>query len=156
MCSWATAANVSQTIEPEKRGIFHYVQSIDPALCAAVLQFRFWGSPGAGNVPSTIGSCAGNQLPLSSKITANPAADYFIPLPSSSLTLDGNVYFNDGFYPEADNVIRQPSYAEIGAFVRWTAPGEHFSIRAFGKNLTDRRVINFEITIPNGTHSGFF
>jgi iron complex outermembrane receptor protein len=112
-------------------------------------------SVAAGGTPSSIGSCAGNQLPLSSKITANAAADYTIPLPIGVLNANGNVYFNDGFYPEADNVIRQPRYAELGAFLRWTAPGEHFWLSAFGKNLNNRQVINFETTVPNGTHIVF-
>jgi iron complex outermembrane receptor protein len=110
----------------------------------------------SGGVPSGIGSCAGNQLPLSSKITATIAGEYTVPLPKGSLVANGNVYFNDGFYTEADNVYHQPSYAELGAQLHWTAPGDHFTLGVYGKNLTDRRVINFETTIPNGTHTGFY
>lgn len=110
----------------------------------------------SGGLPTEPGSCDGNRLPLAAKITASAAADYTIPLAVGSVTANANVYYNSGFYTESDNVFRQPSYVQLGAQVRWTAPGDHFSVGVFGKNLTDRRVINFETTIPNGTHTGFF
>ncbi len=112
-------------------------------------------STAGGGVPSVIASCKGNQLPLAAKFTGNIGADYTAELGSGTLNLGANVYYNSGFYPESDNVIKQHSYALLGANIRYTL-SNGLSIGAFGKNLTDRRVINFETTIPNGTHMNFY
>lgn len=108
-----------------------------------------------GGTPIVVGPCTGNQLPLASKLTANLVADYTVDVGSGSLALSGNLYYNSGFYPESDNRIRQSRYALLGASVTYTTEGG-FSIGAFGKNLTQQRVLNFGTTIPNGTHAGFY
>ena len=109
----------------------------------------------AGDVPSVLASCKGNQLPLASKFTGNIGADYTLDLGSGSLNAGANLYYNSGFYPESDNVIKQRSYALLGANLRYTLHNG-LSVGAFGKNLTNRRVINFETTVPSGTHTGFY
>ena len=109
-----------------------------------------------GGVNVTIGSCSGNQLPLASKILANLQGDYTLDLGGGSLDLNANVYYNNGFYTESDNIIHQPAYAELGVSARWLAPDGHTSIGIFGKNLNDERVLNFASTIPNGTHTGYY
>jgi len=108
-----------------------------------------------GGTPSILGSCKGNQLPLASKFTGNIVADYTVPIGTGTLVLNGNVYYNSGYYPESDNTIKQQKYALLGASVTYTT-ASGFSIGAFGKNLTQQRVINFETSIPNGTHTGFY
>lgn len=109
----------------------------------------------AGGADSTIGSCKGNLIPLAAKFTGSLAADYTFQLDAGNLNMAGNVYYNSGFYPESDNVIKQPGYALLGASIEYKALSG-VSIGAFVKNLTDRKVINFETTIPNGTHTGYF
>lgn len=109
----------------------------------------------AGGAPSGIGSCDGNQLPLASKFTGNVVAEYSVDLGSGKLSLNGNAYYNSGFYPESDNVLKQRRYVLLGASVNYTMENG-FSIGAFGKNLTQQRILNFGTTIPNGTHAGFY
>lgn len=110
-----------------------------------------------GGTPVSIGPCDDNQIPLASKLVANAAINYEIPFADdSSLAFNGNVYYNSGFYTESDNVIRQKRYAQLGALITYTASGGRLSVSAFGKNLTNQRVLNFASTIPNGTHTGFY
>lgn len=41
--------------------------------------------------------------------------------------------------------------------MKWTSPDERFSIGAFGKNLTDKRILSYSATAaPNGTVSSVF
>ena len=108
-----------------------------------------------GGTPTTFGSCAGNQLPLAAKFTGNIGLDYSAPVGNGSLSLGGNLYYSSGFFPESDNAYRQPKYAQLGANVRYEF-NNGLWIAAFGKNLTNKRVINFETTIPFGIHTGFF
>lgn len=114
------------------------------------------GTPLGGTPVNVAGDCSGNQLPLASEWLANFNADYTVDLGSGSLNFNGNIYYIDGFYPESDNIVEQKAYAQLGASVRWTSEDEHFTLSAFGKNLTNRRVINFESTTADGTHAGFF
>lgn len=108
-------------------------------------------STSQGGTPSTLGSCKGNQLPLAAKFTGNIGADYTVELSSGTLNLNATLYYTSGFYSESDNAIKQNGYELINTSLKYTTHGG-FSIGVFGKNLTNRRVINFETTVPNGTH----
>ena len=114
------------------------------------------GTP-RGGVPVTVGACDNNQLPLASKVLGNVAATYSLPLvDSSSLTFNGNLYYNDGVYEESDNVVFQKAYVQLGALVTYTAPGGRLSVSGYVKNLTNRRVLDFETTVPNGLHYAYY
>jgi iron complex outermembrane receptor protein len=108
-----------------------------------------------GNVPPSDQSCAGNLLPLASKVVANLNANYTVPLPGGTLDLNTNAYYNSGFYEESDDVVQQPQYWQLGAYVKYTAANGLY-VSAFGKNLTDKRVLEFETTGPSGSHLADF
>ena len=102
---------------------------------------RFPGCPISqpqGGVPVVSGSCDGNQIPFASKFTGSAALSYATRIWGGKLQLSGNVYYNDGIYFEANNVLFQPSYTKFGGTMRWTADNG-ISITLFGSNLTDRR-----------------
>lgn len=96
-----------------------------------------------GGVALFPGSCAGNRLPTATKVTFSAALDYAFAIAGGSLDLNGNAYYNGGYYTDVANVIRQPSYTKVGVSARWTAPGGGFSVRAYGTNLTDKRVLTY-------------
>ena len=102
-----------------------------------------------GGLPIVSGSCDGNQIPFASKFTASAALTYATDLWGGKFQLSGNVYYSDGIYFEADNVLFQPSYAKFGGTVRWTAENGA-SITLFGSNLTDRRTLLFAGTQQSG------
>jgi iron complex outermembrane receptor protein len=104
-----------------------------------------------GGVPVVSGSCTGNMLNLASKGTASAALDYTFSIPTGEINLNANVYYNSGFYTESDNIIHQSGFTEFGAAARWTAPGEHFYVGAYGKNLSNKRVLTFGGTQAIGT-----
>lgn len=107
------------------------------------------GSAQGGTPVDNNGNCDGNLLPLSSKFTANAAATYTRQVGNGKLTLAGNLYYNSGFFLEVDNAVKQPHYAQLGATAKYEW-NNGLSLGLFGKNLTDRRVLNFLITSPNG------
>ena len=57
------------------------------------------------------------------------------------MDLNGNAYYNAGYYTDVSNVIHQPAYTKLGVSTRWTAPGGRASVRVYGTNLTNRRVL---------------
>lgn len=104
-----------------------------------------------GGVPVVPGSCTGNLLNLASKATGSLSLDYTFTLAAGELDINSNLYYNSGFYTESDNIIHQPAFTEVGVSARWTAPGEHFHVGVYGKNLGDKRVLTFGGTQAIGT-----
>ena len=113
--------------------------------------------PASGGLPFAPGSCAGHQIPIASDFVGNFAADYLITLPAGSLDLNANVYYNSGFFFTADNNFRQGAYALTGASATWTAPGDRFTLSAWGKNLGDKRVTTYlSVNSGNGTADSYY
>jgi iron complex outermembrane receptor protein len=46
--------------------------------------------------------------------------------------------YNSGFFYYPDNRIRQPCYALLNTAVSWTPPSGRYTVRLWGRNLTDR------------------
>lgn len=113
----------------------------------------FSSSIGGTPVQQSGHSCKGNLLPFASKFTGSVGGNYATHIGSGSLDLNANLYYSSGFYAEADNVIKQKSYPLLNASVRYEL-SNGFSVGAFGKNLTNERIINQVATPVNGTHVG--
>lgn len=129
---------------------------------AAAIHARFTDFPNAplsipaGGVPVTIGSAAGNQLPKAPSFQGMIAGDYRIDLSRGRVDLNANLSYNSGYYLEADNIQRQRAFTLLGASATWTAPGDRFSVKVWGVNLTDRLVEGYGGTLSDGTHSFFY
>lgn len=105
-----------------------------------------------GGTPVSFGSAKGNQLPLSSPVTASIGIRYHVPLASGEVSFSPTLSYNSGQYFESDNVIKQGAYALLNAGIQWSSADEHFSLSLYGRNLTDKRVVSWASTTPNGTH----
>ena len=87
-------------------------------------------------------NAAGNRLPASQEFSANIALDY------DTAVGNGRVHFNltgayqGDYFFEPDNYVRQPAYVTLNTSLRYTFPGEKFSISIFGTNLFDEQVIS--------------
>ena len=68
--------------------------------------------PAGGNL-ITSGSAAGKRLQATPDWTLNLAIDYAIPIGPKELQLHGDYYYNDGWYPETENRVRQPHYKPV-------------------------------------------
>jgi outer membrane receptor protein involved in Fe transport len=110
----------------------------------------------AGGVPVTIGSAKDNQLPKAPGFQGMLAGDYRIELPRGRIDLNANLSYNSGYYLEADNIQRQRAFTQLGASATWTAPGDRFSVKVWGVNLTDKLVEGYGGTLSDGTHSFFY
>ncbi|EQB13390.1 TonB-dependent receptor [Sphingobium lactosutens] len=105
----------------------------------------------AGGTPSVVGSCAGNQLPLAATFTMNAGASYNRDLGFAIFDGAINLYHSSGFYTESDNITRQRAYDILNGTLKLTLPNK-ISFGVFGKNLLNKRVLNFASTLPNGSH----
>jgi iron complex outermembrane receptor protein len=105
--------------------------------------------PPGGNVQTLI-NAAGNQYLQAPKVTMNLSADYVIPSSMGDFDLNTSYYYNDGFFWEANNRLRQKDYGILNMSLTWTAPSKTFDVRLWVNNLTNKRYTIFGSTSPTG------
>lgn len=108
-----------------------------------------------GNVDYCAGDANGYQLPHSPKVLANLGLNYTVPVYGGKLSIAPTLAYNGGFYWDPDNRGRQPSYAMLDATLSYLLPGDHWTVRLWGKNLTDKQYYTYvaEEAQPEGNPS---
>ncbi len=90
--------------------------------------------PGVGNI-QTQADLKGKDTVRTPPYSGSLGASYDINSSVGTWKLSANVYYNDGFYWEADNRLRQDSYTLVNASVGWTAASEKLGVRLWSNNL---------------------
>lgn len=104
---------------------------------------------GAG-LPYAAVTCdvSGNRLPLAPKLKFNLGASHRVPLGrSGTLDLSGNLAYNDGYFAEPDNVVRQDAYATVDLSAEWRFGASGLSVRLWTLNLTNAHYSNSLATV---------
>ena len=85
-------------------------------------------------------SALGHQLPETPTATGTINLDYRRPLTQNAGTLvfNLNAAITSSYYFAPDNELSQPGYGLLNGSILWTSAREGFSVRLWGKNLTDR------------------
>ncbi len=96
----------------------------------------------AGGYTLTPGDASGNTTLLTPKHSLSAVVNYTVPFSEGKLGFNASYYYNSGFFQDPDDVLRQPSYSLINSSVRWTSPGDRYSISIWGNNLTNKAVTN--------------
>lgn len=108
----------------------------------------------AGGVPVLPGDASGNDIPKSPRFQATVNGSYRIDLADgAALHLNTSYTYNSGYALEADNIMRQNAFDRVNASIRWVSADDRYSVRVWGNNLTDERVINYGSTLSDGTHN---
>lgn len=107
------------------------------------------------NISGTLQNWNDQEMARAPEFSANFGGDYTWQLPIGSLQFAANASYSDGYvinnpslfggtnittgvvYPGTEQRYRQDSLTLVTASLSWTDPGDHFSITAFGTNLTD-------------------
>lgn len=105
-----------------------------------------------GGVRQIIASAKGNRLPNTPRSVATLSASYTIPIGDNTLTLNGNAYFNSGYFAEPDNFRRQGAYQQYNASAEF-AFKDGWTVSVWGKNLSNEAVDLFPSV--NGVGGGF-
>lgn len=92
--------------------------------------------PVGGDGPAQAGDASGNWMPRTPKITLNAGANYHVDARFGGIDLDVNYYYNDGFFWQPDNRLRQKSYNIVNAGIGFTFPEADYKVRLWGKNLS--------------------
>jgi iron complex outermembrane receptor protein len=103
------------------------------------------------NVPisNALGAAVVNRRPpFTSEVQATGSARYAFPVGRGSLVLQGDVEYRGNFYFSLTNfdATKVEPYTLLNARITWKAPGDHWEVAAFGKNLSDERyrTVGFE------------
>src|SRR5882757_4521381 len=99
----------------------------------------FFSCPGKSTGVCSL-SATGNQLPQTPTATGTLNVDYRQPLThdAGALTYTLNTVVNSSSYYAPNNEIRQPGYALLNGSILWTAANDGYTVRLWGKNLTDK------------------
>jgi len=100
-------------------------------------------------ISNALGSAVvSRRPPFTSEVQAIGSARYAIPVGGGTLVLQGDVDHRGDFYFSLTNfdATQVKAYTLINARVTWKAPGDHWEVAAFGKNLGDERyrTVGFE------------
>src|SRR3546814_18804610 len=87
-------------------------------------------------------------------------SDWSSDVCSSDLVRDAKLLFNvteaynDGYYFESDNNIRQKAFSFLNASVTWTAPDDRLSVSFWGRNILDKAVPGQVSSVPSPSGGG--
>ena len=96
----------------------------------------------------------GNRLPFAPEFKFNLGASHQISLGASgTLMLSGNLAYNDGYFAEPDNVVRQDAFATVDASAEWRPDPSGLSVRFWVRNLTDADYSSALATVPDHRRS---
>ena len=96
-------------------------------------------------VPATGGNrqcsvdATGNSLMRAPDFTISTSLAYEYPIMIGTLGFNIAWYYNDGFYWEPENRLRQPSYNLLNAQLSFSPVHEKWDVRLHGSNLTDEK-----------------
>jgi iron complex outermembrane receptor protein len=83
-------------------------------------------------------NATGNELQEAPNFAGSIGPDYEATLGGGTLHASANVYYNAGYYWTAANTFKQSPYTLVNASAGYTFPGQHWTVTAWGKNLTNR------------------
>ena len=98
----------------------------------------FYGPAPLGLV-SYVGDATGNRLPFAPRISSTATGQYRVPTQNGDFSFNASVSYKSAYYFEPQNLIRQKPFEMVNTSVRWTAPGDHYDLTLWGKNLTSAK-----------------
>jgi iron complex outermembrane receptor protein len=82
-------------------------------------------------------SAKGNRLPQTPAFSGNINADYRASAFGGEFDANVNVAYNSKYYFAPDNELSQTAYAMVNASLSWTPGNKAYSVKLWGKNLTN-------------------
>lgn len=88
-------------------------------------------------IPPGIINAKGRTTPRTPKFVGNLSVHYDLPTRIGEFVSSAGVQYNDGYFWDAQNRLRQPSYAIVNGSIAWTPNDGPFDMRVWAKNLFD-------------------
>lgn len=80
---------------------------------------------------------SGNTMIRTPTVTASISPDYSFDTAVGRFGANLSYYYNDGWFSDPDNHLKQPSYHLLNATASWTSVDHRYGIELWGKNLTN-------------------
>ena len=110
---------------------------------------------GGGSILATL-DATGNRMPLAPTWTFDIAPVYDVPLGAAGdLSLAAIYSYNNGFFYEPDNRLRQGAYGVLNMSATWTPVNDRYSIRLWGKNLQNTAYTTANYAQSNGDYAAY-
>ena len=93
-------------------------------------------------------NAAGNELPDAPTFTAFVSLNKNFALPAGPIDVNVTDSYNSGYFGEADNFLRQPSFDLLSTSLKWTSVDNRYSVRLWGNNLLNKAVASQISTFP--------
>jgi iron complex outermembrane recepter protein len=100
-------------------------------------------APAGGNDLISING-AGFHMTNAPDFSAYGAADYTTAVAGGMLDVNLNESYSSGYYWDPDNRLRQPAFALLGGYVKWTDGEGKWSYRLWANNVTSRHYYTYE------------
>jgi iron complex outermembrane recepter protein len=98
---------------------------------------------GGGNDLITING-AGLHMDNAPDFSAYGAVDYTLTVAGGKLDLNVNESYDSGYYWDPNDRLRQPAFALLGGYLKWTDGEGKWSYRLWGNNVTSRHFYTYE------------
>ncbi len=82
--------------------------------------------------------------------SAYSAIDYTTAVAGGILDVNVNESYNSGYYWDPDDRLRQPAFALLGGYVKWSDGEGKWSYRLWGNNVSSRRYYTYETAFAFG------
>ncbi|MCJ2182881.1 TonB-dependent receptor [Novosphingobium sp. 1949] len=111
------------------------------------------GLPDGGTTYTTQADGAkGNQLAKAPELTAYAALTYAHAFEAFKVEANATYSYNDGWYAEADNPLRQGAYSLINASFKLAQIDDALSVKFWGRNLLNK---NYAATLASQTNGDY-
>jgi iron complex outermembrane recepter protein len=108
------------------------------------------GPGGSFTATTALGDASGNALAYSPNFTYSLGADFTIPTSAGKVVLNVTDNYNSGFYSEADSRLKQKSFHNLNASVKWSSEDDRYTARLFVNNILNEAVASQFLTFANG------
>jgi iron complex outermembrane receptor protein len=125
----------------------------------AYLDAKYKKYPNAvGFIPLTVAPYAnsqilfdasGNRLPRAPKFTSTVSVDWTIPTGAGDVTLTGSWYYNNGFYWDPQERLKERAYSLVNGQIALKAT-DNLSLRIWGRNLLDKKYYSYQTATSAG------
>jgi len=90
---------------------------------------------------------SGNSLMRAPELTFNVSVDYRIPTSVGSFGINLNYYYNDGFWWDQANTLKEESYELVNMTLSWANISERLKLTLWGKNITNTKHSSWTVNI---------
>jgi iron complex outermembrane receptor protein len=106
--------------------------------------------PGGGN-QLVSGNASGNVVMLSPQASGFITADWHLPIRVVRLDANVTLSYNDGWYTDPDNRLRQPVFNQLSTRLAWSSADDRYKVAIWGRNLTNEIYAQWLSSTPSTT-----